>query len=359
MYRISLVCLVVTGLAWGQAASPASGPQKAKSAHSSMAKPTTMPNAPSAGEVAPGAAVITIAGLCQEPAVASKTQAGCKTVITRAQFEGMVNALEPDMPAADKRKFAEQYVNALILAGRAHERGLDRGPTFEEMMKLMRIQVLAQDLVKDEKDKASHISEADVENYYHDNEPAYEEATLDRLVIPRLKKTEAGGANSAGAEQSSEAMKKEADDLHASAVAGGDFGKLQAQALQAAGYDVKAPDTKLSKVRRKNLPPDQFQVFDLKAGAVSDVIVGQQAYFVYKMEAKDTMPLAEVRDEIRGGLADQRLQDSMKAIEQSAQPSFDESYFKVSEEASPQGAMMRSPASVHAAAQAPAENAAK
>jgi parvulin-like peptidyl-prolyl isomerase len=328
MYRIIFVCLAVTGLAWGQTTAPASGTQKAKSAHSTMAAPAEVPNAPSAGEVAPGAAVITITGLCEHPAAASKTKAGCKTVITRAAFERIVNALQPDMPASAKRQFAERYAGALILAGRAQERGLDRGPTFEEMMKLMRVQVLAQDLVKNEKDKASQVSDAEIEKYYQSNGPAYQEVTVDRLVVPRRKRTDPDAKSAPNPADSEAAMKKEADDLHARAVAGEDFGKLQAEALQMAGYDVKPPDTRLAKVRRKNFPPDQFQVFDLKPGTVSDVIAGQQAYFIYKMEAKDIMPLADVRDEIRSGLEDQRLQDSMKAIEDSAQPSFDESYFK-------------------------------
>lgn len=340
MFRYSLVCLLLAGLAWGQATAPATGPRKTKPAQSTAKA--------DAGDVAPNAAVITITGLCEKTA-AGKTKADCKTIITRTEFEKIVHALQPDMPDAAKRQFAERYVSALILAGRAHERGLDQGPTFTEMMKLMRVQVLAQDLVNDEKDRASHISDAEVQSYYQSNNGAFEEATLDRLVIPRMKKPAASDGKSAPKPEDSEAaMKKEADDLHARAVAGEDFGKLQAEALQMAGYDIKPPQTKLEKVRRKSLPAEQFRVFDLKAGAVSDLIPSEQAYFVYKMEAKNIMPLAEVRDEIRSGLEDQHLQDAMNALEHSAQPSFDQSYFKAPAESAP-GAHLMPPASTHAA----------
>lgn len=360
MYRIGLVCLLLAGLAWGQGAPSASGMHTAKSSHPSAK------TAVKSSQAAPGTAVITINGVCDHPAAKGKPAAECKTVVTRTEFERIVDAIQPDMSPTDKRKFAERYAAALVLADRAHERGLDRGPEFAETMKIMRIQVLAQDLVKDEKDKASHISDADVQNFYRQNQPAYEEATLDRVFIPRLKQTDAAeaakenasGAPHASSPDSEAAMKKEADDLHARAVAGEDFAKLQADAIKAAGYDVKAPETKLSKVRRANLPPDQFHVFDLKAGAVSDVLSSQQGYFIYKMESKDTMTLAEAGPEIRTSLQNQRLQDSMTTLEHSAQPTFDENYFKAAGPG-PQGAEMQPPASMRRSPQAPVENSKK
>src|SRR5512142_1711722 len=57
-------------------------------------------------QVAPDAAVITVPGVCHTSASHTKTgaaaaskQEDCKTVITRAQFEALANALQPNMNA--------------------------------------------------------------------------------------------------------------------------------------------------------------------------------------------------------------------------------------------------------------------
>jgi parvulin-like peptidyl-prolyl isomerase len=72
---------------------------------------------------------------------------------------------------------------------------------------------------------------------------------------------------------------------------------------------------------------------DLKTGEVSQVFADQSGYFIYKVGAKDTEPLDKVKEEIRSSLRTQRMQEQMQALQQSATPVLDNSYF--GEEAGP------------------------
>jgi parvulin-like peptidyl-prolyl isomerase len=122
-------------------------------------------------------------------------------------------------------------------------------------------------------------------------------------------------------------MRKEADKLHTRAVAGEDFAKLQKEAYTLAALKGKAPSTKMDNVRRAGLPSAQASVMDLKTGEISAVFSDQSGYFIYKVVSKQVEPLDKVKDEIKGTLRTQRVQEQMKAVQQSATPTLDESYF--------------------------------
>ena len=69
---------------------------------------------------------------------------------------------------------------------------------------------------------------------------------------------------------------------------------------------------------------------DLKPGAVSALISDPSGFFIYKMGEKGTVPLSQVREEIRGTLQAKRMQDSMQTLQQSATPELNEKYFGAS-----------------------------
>src|SRR5271157_4736149 len=118
-----LVCLLLAGLAYGQAAQPATPPAAgAKAESSASAAPDKAPEI----KVGPDDPVITLKGFC-----ADATQQGdaCKTVITRAQFETLAEALQPGMSPAMRRNLANGYSSLLRMSAAADKRGLDKGPT--------------------------------------------------------------------------------------------------------------------------------------------------------------------------------------------------------------------------------------
>jgi len=345
IYRC-LACLLLGALAWGQAANPTSQPSSppaqspAAPSNPAPAKPATdAKQAPEASSIPPDGAVITIQGLCDNPPAdetADKSKAsGCKTVITRAEFEKVVDALSPNMASPARRQFAARYAMGLVMAHQAHKMGIDQGPRYEELLKLARVQVAMQQLQQTLQEKASQVPDKDIEDYYGNNSAAYEEASLERIFIPKTKqapsptiKVKLSDAETKKRQEEGEAaMKTEAAALRTRAAAGEAFSKLQDEAFQFAGIKSKPPSPSMGKVRRSSLPPSQVTVMDLKPGTVSALISDPSGFFIYKMGEKDTIPLDKAREEIRGTLRAQRMQDSMQTLQQSATPELNEKYF--------------------------------
>ncbi len=334
MTQYALVCLLLAALAWGQAPNSTSTPAAQQPSAPAGAAGNPAENKESeASKVPPDAPIVTINGLCDNPPADKTADPNCKTVITRAQFEKILDTVQPNMPPRVRRQFATRYAMVLVMAQKAHEMGLDQGPKFEDRMKLMRLQVLSQLFNQAVQEKAGQISDKDIEDYYHNHSADYEEADLQRILVPRSQTLPASKVKlSAAAEEkrrkdAEEAMQKEADKLRARAVAGESFSKLQDEAYQLAGSKVKPPSTKMGDVRRNALPPAQASVMDLKTGEFSEVISDPSGYYIYKVGAKEVEPLDKVKEEIRASLRNQRLQEQMQAAQQSATPTLDESYF--------------------------------
>jgi len=348
MTRCGFVCLLLGAMAWGQAATPkpSPAPQTPAGQGSSAAKTTEgTPQEAEAPKVAPDAPVITIKGVCDQSA-AKAPALECRTIITRAEFEKIVEAVQPNMPARVRRQFATRYANALAMSMKAEEMGLDKGPDYDERMRLARIQVLSGELNKAMQDKASQIADKEIEDYYKSNPDKFEQVETNRIYVPKTQQQPAEEDKDkklSEAEQqkrtqaSEQTMKNEADKLRARAAAGEDFTKLQEEAYQLAGLKSSAPNTSMGKIRRNMLPASQASVLDLKPGEVSSVISDQSGYFIYKLVSKETMPLDQAREEIKGTLRSQRLQDEMKAVQESTTPTLDEAYF--GPETPPRGAM--------------------
>jgi hypothetical protein len=329
MIRYACTCLLLGTLAWGQAPMAAPPAQKPGTPAGTSAFPgDAKDQEAAAAKVAPDAPVITVDGLC-----ADKSAGTCKTVITREQFEKLVDAIQPNMPVRARRQFANRYANALVMSQKAHDMGLDQGPKFEQRLQLARVQILSQSLSQAIQEKAGQISDQDIQDYFDKNKAEFQEATLHRIFIPRvqqqatskIKLSEAEEAKRSAAGEA--AMKAEAQKMRAGAAAGGDLNKLQEEAFQVAGIKAKSPTTDMGKVRRSSLPPNQAAVMDLKTGAVSELLSDQSGYFVYKVGAKDAPTVDGVKEEIRGTLRSQRMQDEMQAVEKSATPALDEAYF--------------------------------
>jgi len=327
-----LVCLLLAGLAYGQAAPPATPPATgAKAAPSASAAPDKAPEV----KVGPDDPVITLKGICPD---ANQQGEACKTVVTRAQFDKLAEALQPGMAPAMRRQLATAYTRMLRMSAAAEKRGLDKQPKFEEMMQFARMQVLSQELSHALQEDSGKVSDGDIEDYYKKNEASYEQATMARIVIPLAKQTapsvaapktavKAGAKTTAKApavqaptaaqiKAAQDAMTKLAADLRARAVKGEDPDKLQKEAYADAGLRGNAPLTKMEKVRAATLPVGHRAVMNLKPGEVSEVISDPSSdHYIYKLVSKETIPVDTVKAEIRGAISSQRYRDSMQSFQ--------------------------------------------
>lgn len=318
-----VVCLLLTAFGLAQTTTPAP-----------TLKPRPAdPNELVPNKVSPDTPVITVQGLCEKPANSSATPADCQTVITRAQFEQVINAVQPNMPPAAKKQFASRYVTVLLLAEKAHELGLDQGPEFDEQMKLAKLQLLSREAGQKLQKDAANIPDSAVSDYYQQHAADYKTISFDRIYVPKQKQIDTADAkpNDPDAQKKSAAseaeMKAEADKLRARAAAGEDFTKLQQEAYDFAGSEMKATSVKMENMRKASVPAGDASIFDLKKGEISQVFSDPSGYRIYKIEEIKDLPLASVREEIVRTLQGENMKNSFDSLQNSAKTTYDEAYF--------------------------------
>ena len=373
MSKSWLMCVLLGTLAWGQAQpgtpAPSSGAAPAASAGQPQTPAPPAPAAAPAPEVAPTAPVLTIKGVCpatapkaktaapgtKSPAAAkepAKSSANCETVITRAEFEKMASGIAPNMTPQLKRQLASVYPRLLVMSQEAEKHGLQNSPQYKETMKFARMQILTQALQRSIQEEADKVPPQDITDYYKKHPEAYEQYSLERLYVPRMKQAaEEAEANEkkdnekepeketaeqekakqeqekAKQEQGEQEMSKLAESLRARAAAGEDSAKLQKEAFTAAGMKVESPTVSMPKVRRTGLPPAHAAVFDLKPGEVSAVLSDSGGHYVYKVVSREQLPLDQVKEEIRGTLRTERVRAAMEKVQNSFKTETNEAYF--------------------------------
>ena len=363
-----LVCVLLGTLGWCQTAAPGTPPPQAAQppapAGAKAAAPA--PAADTAAAVPADAAVITVTGVCPakptasmttgtaaKPATAHETPAvDCKTVVTKAEFEKIANALSPDNPLTppQRKQLASTLGRIIPLADKAKKEGLDKTQQFEDTVKFAEMQILSRELTESVQENAKKVPDADVEQYYESNAHAFEQFNVDRLYVPKTKQVEPTAKDKdedddkdkklteeqqkakqaeekAKAEQNEQDMTKLAETLRGRAAAGEDFVQLQKEAFEAAGMKIASPNVSLPKIRRNGLPPAHAAVFDLKAGEVSPVINDAGGHYIYKVNSKDELPLDQVKKEILSTLQNQRARDMMDEINNSFKVETNDAYF--------------------------------
>lgn len=290
----------------------------------------------SAPTVSPDAAVLTIKGVCggQAKADPGSADAACQIVITRAQFERLTTAIHASGPT-QKRQLATSYPKLLAMAREAEQRGLDKQAHFEEKFAFARLQILSQELVQSIRDEAAQVPAKEIEDYYRAHSAAFERGTLERIMVPDIRQTEASkgqkkaspSAEERSDEKDKEAMRQEAEVLRAHAMTGEDFAKLQQRAYEFAGLSTPPPPTRLVKTRRASLPAAHESIFDMRPGEVSAVISDAGGYYIYKLVVKEIEPLEEARNEIQKTLENQRMRAMMQKVEESVSTDVNQAYF--------------------------------
>jgi len=339
LLALLLATLASAALAMAQAApssSPAPTPQKPQRPPTEMGgegEEGRGASAPAASNLPPTTPVITIRGVCEPPKGASAAaQSECKTVITRAEFENLANALQPNMALQVRKQLASQYPQILYMSQEARKRGLEKDPHYLEMLKFTKMELLKLEFERSLEEEAGQVPESEMKDFYDKNSKNFEQISILRVFVPKAKqilpKEGATAADTDAARKDSEAeMAKVADDLHTRAAAGEEFDKLQKEAYEAAGIKATAPPTANTKIRRGNLPASQASVFDLRAGDLSPVINDASGYYIYKVVSRTTPVLADTQDEIRSTLRNQRIQANRQKMQTSISSDLNKDYF--------------------------------
>jgi len=335
-------------MVFGQAATTAPPAQAAASA------------APAASTLPPDTPVVTIKGVCDPPA------ADCTTVITKAEFEGIIQAFQPQMKLPQQRQVGTSYGQLLTMAAEAKKRGLDKSARVQVRTHIAVMQALAGELRDNMQEQAGNVTDADAEKYYNDHKANYEQADVERLIIPKTplpadkdaakddadkpaaktaakkpgtanaKAGTAGAGGKVAATKTASAKPKTAvvtDEagmaalaakLRARAAAGEDFAKLQAEAFAAANIKGAPVETKVPKATRATVPPT---VFDLKSGEISELIPDARAFFVFKMGAKTTTSFEDAKNDVKTAIKNERMQEAQKAVSEISTTTLNDAYF--------------------------------
>ena len=334
--RSALICAVMLACtAFVVARSPqiaSSGPSRARmSADQSPTQgvPARLRSAPaganlrpSTTEIPPEAPVVTIEGVCDRSQI-PKTK-DCKTVITRAQMEGLIDLLTPGASQAVRRQFAINYARLLAASEVARQKHLEKDPEVREQLqaqlKVTRMQVLAHTLYEQIEKQAQSAPMSEIQKYYQEHLSSFDQGEVLRLSLPRMAPT------TDGRPLDDSVVKAKAEELRQRAVTGEDFAQLQDDAYDNLGIKGIGPRTKLNMVRRTNLPPEEGRVFDLQPGEVSPVIESLGSLVVLKLVSKQSVPLETAQQEIKSRLQQARMQQELDNATKTVKAQFNLKY---------------------------------
>ncbi len=308
----------------------------------------------SSSNVSPDAPVVTIDGLCgsdsfsiAEPEVTPKTSgsadskaaspqgtispttardAGCRTIITRAQFEKLASTVAPNQPPQAAVQLARFYSEQLLFAREARQLGLDKDPHFDDILKFTYLQVLARTMNNHLQQQAD-VPDAEFEKYYKEHTEEFEQVELLQISIPKQKHhaAKSGSASRSKVDTATDeiAMKAEAKKIYRQVIAGGDFEKLQDEAYTVAGDPDDAPDADMGIVTRSRLGQSQKEIFALQPGQISKLISGPEAWHIFKVVSKPMMSQSDAKKMVMG----QRLKAATESLKNSVKPQFNSAYF--------------------------------
>jgi PPIC-type PPIASE domain len=346
-----LALLILPSLAFSQAPT-----QKPASQNPPAATPSPTPGSPSAPGAAPQAAppetqlppsepVITIHNVCSQDKQAEKpsmrahttpasssakpdakddSKGNCTTVMTREQFEKMLESFHPQgpVPAGAKQNLARAYVEWEVMENAALKDKLQDDADFEETMRVLRLRVLADLYRRHLDDQLRHAPDADLQAYYQAHIAKFEQVHVHRIVIPKV--------NPSAPKDDTYSSKTEgvANEIHDRLAKGDDPDTVLKDAYAKLGINSPTVNTDLGEKRRGALGAQADPVvFALKSGEVSPVQNEPAGLVVYKVDSKETLAFDKVKDEVLRDYAKETLDAKLKEISDSADPDYNTKYF--------------------------------
>lgn len=289
--------------------------QQERPAASKLTDPAAVSRAKAeAANIGPDTPVITIEGLCDRAPTARITdKKSCRTVITRSEFEALAEASDADS-GANRTQFANFYAKFSLLAREAQKRGMDNDPRFQRKLELARIQFLGQALIRDLQTKSAQFTPNELERFFRENPALFEQATLQRVYIPRTRFRDLPNGVQQPIPESAPEMKLVAESILARAHTGSDFETLQRDALQEANLR-EEQDVNIGKMSRDHLRRSHQVVFDLKPGEVSPLFdEPDEGYYIYKMGSKEMPSFEAAKSDATTAFQKERIDTWMKNI---------------------------------------------
>jgi hypothetical protein len=298
--------------------------QREQIAHDGQQESLASLGTPAGDNVPPNGPVLTFEGPCEQLRKGAR-KSTCKSVVTRAEIDSVINLVEPNASPAARRQFAVNYARLVAASEAAKRRHLETDPAVAKQMliqqKLVSMQVLANTFYHQIEAEASNVPNSEIEKYYSGHQADFERGEVRRLVVPKQVST----AGTLPLDASN--LKTKAEELRTRAAAGEDFDKLQHAAYEDLGIKSTISTTKLSMARRTSLPVGENTVFDLDPGQVTQVLDTPNAFVILKLETKKMLSPEEAAPEIVPFLQRERAKQVIRNATDSGKAQFDLQYF--------------------------------
>ncbi|MBZ5533575.1 MAG: peptidyl-prolyl cis-trans isomerase [Acidobacteriia bacterium] len=335
MFQVLVMIGVLAAPVLAQPQAPASSDAKAQSGQNSQtpagAPGTATPPQPlqPPQPVAPDAAVVTIHGLCPDGQGKSGQSDSCSLVLTRAQFETMVASINVSNQTYTEpalRSLASGFVTVLALADAGEKEGIEKDPRFQELMKVTRKRALADAYRRFLQEKYGNPAPEEIAEYYKQNIHQFEQVKIDRILVPKVN-PKRSQENRAEFEKKARQL---AGEIRERAARGEDMNSLQIEAYKSLGLvDSQPPQVEVNTSRKGVLLPAVEQKINaLKPGEVTPVEAEPSGFNIYKLRARNTVPLETAKAQIVRELSQKNIDAAMKAVTSRVHADFNEDFFK-------------------------------
>jgi hypothetical protein len=240
--------------------------------------------------------------------------APCTLTVTKGEFEGLVNALDPTMSAPNRQALAADYSRLLIMAAEARRRGIDRSPELQTLIHYSTLQVLASRLVYQMNAAAPAISAEDIEKYFANHATDYQEVVLSRIFVPAHPNHNGDGYSEAEAAAQAARLR---------ILNGEEFSRVATELSSSSG-PINSP---LGPVRCASLPEGVRPVCSLTQWEVSSPVKDAGGYSIYRLDSRTVKELADVREEVRQTIERERLQHELESARTPVSLDLNEQYF--------------------------------
>jgi hypothetical protein len=269
-----------------------------------------------ATDLPPASPVITIRHRCPDQAAARESHV-CTITVTKQDFDDLVQALDPKMPASNRQSLASEYSRLLIMGAEARRRGIDESPELQTLLRFSNLQTLATRLIREISASPPQVQSHQIAEYFRDHVRDYREVSLSRILVPVQQAASSHGGMST-------AMRAEA--VRARAKNGEDFAALQRE-IGVATSGTPEQKVRIGPLPCMSLPEVHRPVCDLEPGEISQALPNSYGYSIYRLESRRSRAFDEVRDEIRGLLERRLLEQEIEKVRTPLSVNLDERYF--------------------------------
>lgn len=246
--------------------------------------------------------------------------------IRKAEFEQAIKTLPQEYQqfamGAGKKQFAEDYLRMKLLATQGLAAGLDKDPSIQAQLALMRENLVATEQLH-RVEQGISIPDAELKKAYEDHKKDYEQVKARHILIA----TKGSPAAKPDNDLTDEQAKVKAESLRKQIVEGKakfeDLAKKESDDSGSAehGGDIGAFS------HGQMVPEFEQAAFAAKVNEVTPVVKTQFGYHVIEVTGHDYVPYEQVKPALEKKAREAKLHEKLDEIKNAAKPTFNEAYF--------------------------------